>query len=138
MELIKLKEEDFKSKMFIPVVITEGAFLCGGFLRDKFIGKAFSDIDFFFVDDSAIKLFETTNNLKKPIFETKNAKTYDVNNNILQIIKLHYASLEEILDSFDFNICQFGMNSNKEIFATKEAIISSLRGHLGVHKIQKG
>ena len=43
---------------------------------------------------------------------------------------------ETRFDSFDFTVCQFGWDG-KDIFGTSLGLVSVLRGHLGVHKIDK-
>ena len=43
---------------------------------------------------------------------------------------------ETRFDSFDFTVCQFGWDG-KDIFGTSLGLVSALRGHLGVHKIDK-
>ena len=42
-----------------------------------------------------------------------------------------------MLDGFDFNVCQFAWDGSK-VFATMEAIVGALRGHLAVNKLQPG
>jgi hypothetical protein len=44
--------------------------------------------------------------------------------------------VEDLLDSFDFTVCQFAYDGSN-VFSTPEAIISVTRNHLGVHNISK-
>lgn len=54
----------------------------------------------------------------------------------VQSIKFNtFVLLENVLDSFDFTICQCGMSGNDKIFATENAMLDLSRKLLVPHKI---
>ncbi len=121
----------------IPV---SGTWIAGGSIRQWFFGKEKpSDIDVFGSSEDALKFFVEENLFgSKKLVERDNLVSYNHHGKLVQIIKHSFPkSAEELLDSFDFNVCQFCWNGAK-IFSTVSAISSVLRGGLKVHKIQKG
>lgn len=118
--------------------ITEGAWIAGGAIRCWYLQKPNkSDIDFFFNSEQAAEAFKQANNISNPKYSHKNADTFDVNGKRIQLIKLYHPSVESLLDSFDFTICQFAYDG-KSVYATVEAMTTASRGHLMVNKIQPG
>ena len=137
-ELIKLNEKQMRGKS-PSITLTKNTWVAGGAIRQWFVGnEKKSDIDIFGVNDDALNGFVLANcQGAKLIFSSINAHTYDRNGDIIQIIRgKHFTSLEQALQSFDFNVCQFGWDGNF-IYSTTEAVISVLRGHLGVNSISK-
>ena len=106
-------------------------------IRQWFNGwESQSDIDVFGQSQEALDKFIETYLLKaKLLNEHKYAKTYLLNNQLIQIIHVRfYASVLDLLDSFDFTVCQFAWDG-QTIFSTPNAVISTSRKHLGAHKI---
>lgn len=121
-----------------PVSPSCGVFIAGGCVRRWFTGKEpLSDIDVFAPSEKGLLEFigKLGNNLE-PVYETQNADTYLVKDCRIQLIKFHYSTAEELVNNFDFNVCQF-VWTETGIFATQKAIIGTLRGHLSVNRILK-
>jgi hypothetical protein len=123
-------------KIDVPVM---GGWVAGGAIRRWFgSDENLSDVDMFFNSEASFENYRKEYLGKATLLhETPNALTYDYNEMRLQLIRVKwFVTLEELLDSFDFTVCQFAWDGNN-FFATPEALVSVLRKHLGVHKIQK-
>jgi len=121
-----------------PVIAPVGdIWICGGAIRQWFIGSEKpSDIDVFGKSDVALSQFAKTVLKDCPIIsQNPNTDTYDYKGQWVQLIKFYHPTIESVLDSFDFTVCQFGWDG-KDIYSTPSAVISVLRGHLGVHQIK--
>lgn len=143
MNIIKLPLEQLVGPRIphgVPKITPSIGWIAGGAVRQWFSGQEkLSDIDVFFINDEAFNTYEKmlVDADFKLISQHKNAKTYRRHELIVQCITISsYSNVTELFDSFDFSVCQFAWNG-EEVFATSEAIISVLRGHLGVHKISK-
>lgn len=123
------------------ITLVDGSCIAGGAVRQWFTGReGISDIDIFFQNESALKSFiaQSLPSNTAPVHQTVNADTYLKGEQVIQCIKLKYfVDIQELFDSFDFTCCQFAFCDGK-IYSTVEAVVSTLRGHLGIHKIQKG
>lgn len=119
------------------VHLIDGTWACGGSIRRWFTGeKQNSDIDIFRRNEETERAFIVANSLEnKTRNEAPNTLTWK--DPPIQIIRFDRSSIEEVLENFDFTICQFGWDGNK-IWTTPEAIISTTRKHLAVAKIQEG
>lgn len=117
--------------------INDGIWIAGGAIRQWFVGNEKStDIDVFGKTQESLDTF-VTNNLKgcRLLTYRENLRSYDYKGTMVQIITYDfYENVEALLDSFDFNVCQFAYDG-KEVYSTVSAITSVLRNHLGVHKI---
>lgn len=137
MSLLQLLLDDMRGKI-PPIEPSCGCFIAGGAIRRWFTGgEKLSDIDVFgpskshtdeFIKEFGLNAVQTD--------DTKNATTYAVAGVKLQVIKHYHPTIEALLESFDFNVCQFGW-SDDGIFATQKAVIGVLRGHLSVATIHK-
>jgi hypothetical protein len=112
--------------------------IAGGAIRGWFTGnEKLSDIDVFFNNkDSFEKYIGELQKLGyEKIGEHKNAMTFSNGQNLVQciIVKI-YKDVIELLDSFDYTICQFAYDGTM-IYSTPLALISTLRKHLGIHQI---
>jgi hypothetical protein len=152
-----LTGQDFFAKMeVLPKVSEDGPWIAGGALRRTIKGQsADSDFDFFFKSEQQLKFFEATLatlNVKSKT-ENENNLQYvvtceikrQVENNtqvihknvdiIVQLIKVrYYNSLEEVLDSFDYTICQFGYDG-KKLVCGDYALYDLARDRLVINRI---
>lgn len=118
----------------------DGTWIAGGAIRQWFVGsEPSSDIDVFGKDQASLDSFVAENlNGAKVLTSRDNLTSFNHQGTLVQVIKPRfYSSVEDLLDSFDFNVCQFCWDG-KDIWSTTSSIISVLRGHLAVHKITKG
>lgn len=112
--------------------------IAGGFVRDLLSKQdSTTDVDVYF--HSQNKLNATIKQLKSHkdlirYHEGKNSDRCWINGIEFNIIKYRtYKSLEEVLDSFDYTICQFGWNGSN-IYYTKEALRDLAGNRLILHK----
>lgn len=113
-------------------------FIAGGCVRRMFCGMAQdSDIDLFFKNETAL-------NLQKEMLESAgfvesrgSAKMNEYKRGKLTVQLIgftYYESIDAVLDSFDFTICQFGIKDGG-IVATQAAVIDAARRRLVAHKV---
>jgi hypothetical protein len=114
--------------------------MAGGAIRGWFSGKEkLSDVDIFFQSQEALRNYNFTliENRFKELASHKDATTWSNGETLFQCITVQfYNNINELLDSFDYTICQFAWDG-KTIFSTNLATISTLRNHLGVHKLNE-
>lgn len=136
MDLIKIDQKLLLGKR--PVLEpVPGTFIAGGAIRQWFVGnEPSSDIDVF--GTSPDKLSEFINSRligAKPLIDRNNLKSFEFRGQLIQVIYFdYYENIHNLLDSFDFNVCQFGWDGT-DVYSTQYALTSVLRGHLGAHKI---
>jgi hypothetical protein len=124
----------------IEITVPQRGWIAGGAIRRWFAGnEKLSDVDCFFQDEAAF--LDYVNALAqhgaKLVNTHKNAATFDVNDILVQLIKLKYhPTVDSLLDSFDFTVCQFAWDGT-DVYSTPQAVISTLRNHLGVHILTK-
>jgi hypothetical protein len=120
----------FKTLAKLPQCTPNGPWLAGGALRRTIQGQPLdSDIDFFFRDEDQKNKFVRDlqhvplNDITK-VRETPHHEHYrgittspDPSKPIdIQAIKFqYYANMSEVIDSFDFTICQFAFNGNNVV-----------------------
>ena len=138
MDIIKL-DENLMQGSKPDCKITEGIWIAGGAVRSWFVKEKAMDIDIFTHSSDCFTAFKDENNLNDQncIHNEKNVETYSIDNKRIQLIKFYRENVKELLDSFDFTICQFAYDGGN-IFTTPNAIVSTLRKHLAVNKIQEG
>jgi hypothetical protein len=134
-ELIQLELDDMRGTI-PPIGPSHGCIIAGGAVRRWFNGKEeLSDVDVF--APSAEQHVEFLKDKKATkVDEHANADTYTIDGVKVQLIKLYHPSMESLLGSFDFNVCQFAWDE-RGIFTTKAAITGVLRGHLRVVNINR-
>lgn len=134
--LIKLDQSVFLGSR-PQVAPSKDVWLAGGAIRQWFKGgEAASDVDVFGKNQEALDNFikEKLSSAKK-LSERDHLISFSLNGQIIQVIKYdYYENISNLLDSFDFTICQFGWDG-EAAWATEPALVSCLRGHLRVHKI---
>lgn len=134
--LIQLKVDDMRG-IIPPLKPSHGCWIAGGAVRRWFAGEeTLSDVDVFAPAEANLtQLISEVKNITK-LDSTKNADTYASGNNRIQLIKHYRLTPELLVQSFDFNICQFVWSENG-IYATQEAVIGTLRKHLAIATITK-
>jgi hypothetical protein len=110
-------------KIIPPINHKDGVWLAGGAIRRALLNEPLSsDVDLFFKDEASLAKYRaeitkaSETNGFKIISEKENEnniqitiKTSDGRIIPIQLIKIrYYNTIEEILGSFDFTICQFG------------------------------
>lgn len=137
----------------LPVVSSNGPWLGGGALRRLLSGTDIfgSDFDFFFASKEQMDDFEkelVDNCLQvESVHKTKNAITYkgkiklenesdcERKDIIIQLININYYNkVDDLLDSFDFTICQFAWDG-KNLHCGEYSLWDLARKKLAVHKI---
>lgn len=119
---------------------TSGVWIAGGAIRQWFVGEEkASDIDVFASSEEKIKEFISAKMVgAEKAASNDRLESFIYSGQIIQCIKYKYfATAEELIDSFDFNVCRFvwdGVN----VYAAEDAIIGTLRKTLSVHKITEG
>jgi hypothetical protein len=93
--------------------------IAGGSIRDSLFGQEYSDIDIFGLTkedlDLFVKLNLTKNHGYKLVYFNDNLRTYRKGKIKVQIIYREYEKLTDIIDTFDFTICQFMYDGEKVI-----------------------
>ena len=125
----------------LPLHLTpmKGGWMAGGAVRRWFTNaEKLSDVDYFFPNEVSFldfKKFLITNGYKEES-SNPNVTTLLKGEITVQCITIkYYETVEALLESFDFNLCQFAWDG-KDIYSTPEAIISVGRNHLGVNKLE--
>lgn len=108
---VYVRDEEKKER--INVVIA------GGAIRDSLFGNEYSDIDIFGLTKEDLDLFVKLNLSKgngyKLVYFNDNLRTYRKGKIKVQIIYREYEKLTDIIDSFDFTVCQFMYDGEKVI-----------------------
>lgn len=136
--------ELFSVLSLLPAVTTKGPWLAGGALRRTISGKSLdSDFDFFFTDQEQMTAFTarlSTAGLSK-VKETDHHEQWEGYLTeigravIVQCIRfLFYQSAEEVIQSFDFTVCQFAYDG-EHIYAADYSLWDLGRKRLAINKI---
>ena len=136
MSVVELQEQHMRGEK-PDVALVPRCWIAGGCVRRWFVGgKQESDIDVFCETDAAGEEFVKANGLNERIRNDRMVMFF--NSPIQLILQPRYTGgMEELIDHFDFTLCQFAYDG-KRIISTTNAITSVLRKHLGVHRIQPG
>lgn len=119
-------------------------FIGGGAVRRTLLKQPLdSDFDFFFNSEYTRTFVEENSTLKKTRetmhhtqFEGKmqvDGEERDVK--IQNIFFQYYNSPEELIDSFDYTLCQFAVDLSGNLYTTPEALWDVARKRLAIHKI---
>ena len=137
-ELIKLDQGAFIGKR--PIISpTKDVWIAGGAIRQWFNdGESMSDIDIFGKSQQALDNFINEKLwAANKISEQDHLSSFSLNGQLIQVIKYdYYDSVHDLLDSFDFTVCQFAWDG-EIVYSTEASIVSVLRKHLRVHQITK-
>lgn len=132
-------ENSFLQSPFMRFVLQQkDVYVAGGIVRRLIDNQSMnSDVDLFFNSEDSLNAIlnklETLNaKLKKSnIFNS----TFELDNQEIQLIHIdYYDSMEKLLDSFDFTICQFGID-NDRIYTNELSLFDLGRRRLLPHKI---
>ena len=124
MKYCELPKESLLTKLpnFVYVVDVKGSMnvvIAGGAIRDSLFGDEYSDIDIFGLTKEGLDLFVKLNLSKsqgyKMVYFNENLRTYRKGKIKVQIIYREYEKLTDIIDSFDFTVCQFMYDGDKVI-----------------------
>ena len=108
---VYVRDEEKKERMNVVIA--------GGDIRDSLFGDEFSDIDIFGLTKEDLDLFVKLNLTKghgyKLVYFNDNLRTYRKGKIKVQIIYREYEKLTDIIDLFDFTVCQFMYDGEKVI-----------------------
>jgi|APHig6443717497_1056834.scaffolds.fasta_scaffold86994_2 hypothetical protein len=108
---VYVRDEEKKERMNVVIA--------GGAIRDSLFGDEYSDIDIFGLTKEDLDLFVKLNLTKshgyKLVYFNDNLRTYRKGKIKVQIIYREYEKLTDIIDSFDFTVCQFMYDGEKVI-----------------------
>lgn len=124
---------------YLELDINNGPFLAGGAVRKCFLMENIgnSDWDIFFKDIDQFNKYASklaTETKAQLLCSSDNALTYVIEGNKIQLVKRKfYNNYQEIIDDFDFTICQFVTDGNVikvgeySIVDSKHKIINNTR-----------
>lgn len=124
MEYCELPKDSLLTKLPNFVYVGEdkkglNVVIAGGAIRDSLFGDDYSDIDIFGLTKEGLDLFVKLNLSKsqgyKMVYFNENLRTYRKGKIKVQIIYREYEKLTDIIDSFDFTVCQFMYDGEKVI-----------------------
>lgn len=125
----------------LPTPSKAGPWLCGGAVRRLVQdGENVSDWDYFFASPDQAAQFEgwMLQHSGQKVKTTSTNTTWQIGNRTVQAISVsYYASIEEVLDSFDFTICQFGWDG-EVLTVGPYALFDLGRKRLALHKLTYG
>lgn len=116
----------------------DGPWMAGGAIRNLVTQQPHTtDFDYFFKNQEQLNQWradvEKIGAIK--VFETENSISYTYQNITLQAVKIQfYTSLEEVIDSFDFTICQFGYDGSQFVIGNY-SLCDTFRKRLVLHKL---
>jgi len=97
----------------------DASIIAGGFLRAFYAGEKPSDMDVYFRAHEALQGYEGL--LEKDgwerTFGTERADSWVKGNHKIQTIKMIYGTPEEILEEFDFTVCQCALSGDRVYLA---------------------
>lgn len=159
-DLLRIDKRIIKELIDFPIntkeiKIENNFVIAGGYIRDSLIGEKYSDIDIFILKNDSDYNFEDINlkslisifddSKTKLVFNSPKMKTYITNvlesPEKIQIIKSEHRTIEDLLESFDFTICQFAYSlTNKEdfLYCGQTSIADSFNRRLVFNKKYNG
>lgn len=114
--------------------------LAGGAIRDSLNGREIADYDFFFTDlttKDRVREYLVDNGYSL-VFACPLGHLYSYKKDDLKvqlITKMAYGTIENLLNSFDFTICQFAYNHEGVVYTNKQAIKDNKTNTLTVHEV---
>jgi hypothetical protein len=124
----------------VEFIANDNYWICGGCIRDCFIGEKYSDIDVFGNNLTELKKLSKLlidSHSYKLAYDEDHMKTLVNNKTKIQIIlRKEFKNIEELFSEFDFKMCQFAYNGT-DIITTPEAVIDASRKRISVNNIQK-
>lgn len=119
----------------------EGPWICGGFFRRILLNqKRDSDVDYFFKNPKQLKQFllDATSGGWEETARSDTAITLKKGGRVAQASIIHYyASIEAVLNSFDFTITQVGFDGKDLVFGPY-TLWDIARKRLALHRLTYG
>lgn len=136
--ITEIKKDHLKKPLPTAFVLPKGFVYAGGSVRDSILNRDIKDYDIFSVSgiEAAEDLVDTIKEDKryKILINAPNMLMFKFEDLIYQIILRDYHSVEDLLNSFDFSVCQFATDGTT-IWADSEALIDIFTDHLSVVNI---
>lgn len=134
------KNQEFQEFLQLNLLQKELIWLAGGAIRCLFSGETIQDYDLFFKNEQVLKqTIEKLDILKaKLVFKCPKGElyTYRINDMKIQLItKRFYESAKELIDTFDFTICQFSFDT-ETVEIGDNSIHHLIKKELHVNKLE--
>lgn len=110
--------------------------IAGGSIRDILFNNEISDFDLFSTNKESLDRMEeflVGINYKR-VYNSDKLKTYKLNDIKIQLIYRHYENLRELLQDFDFTVCQFGFHGNR-FWCTVNSILDATAKRLITYNV---
>lgn len=111
--------------------------IAGGAVRDYFMDKKIqADCDIFFPNSNEFekaKNFFIKNNAEVK-WESNNGMKVMYNNNVYDLVKVYYNNPQETIDSFDFTVCMFAVDTDR-LYCGESSFEDLKKRQLIIHKI---
>lgn len=131
-------KKDHLKKALPAFALPQDFVYAGGSVRDSILNRDIKDYDIFSIAGvaAAEDLADTIKEDKryKILVNAPNMLMFKFEDLIYQIILRDYRSVEDLLNSFDFSVCQFATDGTT-IWADSEALIDIFTNHLSVVNI---
>ena len=112
--------------------------ICGGAIRDSLVGEQYSDIDVFGLNKEDLDLFVSLNLTNahgyKLVYFNENLRTYKKGKIKVQIVYREYTSMDDILDNFDFTVCQFSFDG-EFVYCKPESLLDVYHKRIVINNI---
>jgi hypothetical protein len=112
--------------------------IAGGCIRDCLFGEKYNDIDIFGLTKEGLDKFVELNLSKvkgyRLVYFNDNLRTYKKGNVKVQIVYREYETLDSILDSFDFTVCQF-MYDGERVLCNPDSLLDVYHKRIVINHI---
>lgn len=118
------------------VILPQGSWVAGGAVRRWYMGEPQdADYDVFTTGEEATQAFLKANGLSE--FDGLTAPMgFATNYGVVSVNKHHFPNIREVLDYFDFTICQFLWDGGPVIKVNRRAIRDAEKKRLVVHNLR--
>lgn len=127
----------------------EGVWVAGGAVRKTLLGDTIdTDIDFFFSDPKALREYrEELDDRGNRLSSNDHQTTYELfvpygevdTKVIVQLVHIDfYEKVEDLLDSFDFTLCQVAIDHKGDCYVNPLALYDIANKRIVIHKITYG
>ncbi len=102
---------------------TDGAWIAGGFVRSLISGETPRDIDVFFKDNEALLHFVRANRLEVCYDHKRRLFTSSKDGHKIDLVDfMYFRDVIELLNSFDFRMCQVALSGFYELWANPKGL----------------